>query len=132
MKHHILAGVLAAAALTAPALAEDAAAIPAGTAAAGETVFRQCMACHTVAEGQNRVGPSLYGIVGREAGSVAGFRYSDANKNSGVTWDEATLFEYLKAPRTFIEGTTMAFAGIPDAQKRADLIAYLKEQGPAE
>lgn len=97
-----------------------------GDAAKGKRVFAKCMACHTVQEGQNRVGPSLYGIVGREAGSIEGFNYTDANKNSGITWDEATLFAYLENPQEYIPGTRMIFPGLPEAQDRADVIAYLK------
>jgi cytochrome c len=100
-----------------------------GNAAAGKTVFIQCQACHSIKEGENRVGPSLYGKVGATAGQVAGFKYSDANKNSGIVWTEEKLFEYLKNPRAVIPGTTMAFAGIPDPQKRADVIAFLKANG---
>ncbi len=96
-----------------------------GDAAAGETVFAQCRTCHLVEEGKNGVGPSLYGIVGREAGSIEGFNYSDANANSGVTWTPEVLFEYLEAPREFMPGTRMAFPGLRDAQDRADVIAYL-------
>jgi cytochrome c len=77
-------------------------------------------------KGVNRVGPSLHGIVGRKAGTVAGFNYSTANKNSGVTWDEKTLFVYLENPRKFMPGTKMAFAGLKQPQQRADVIAYLK------
>jgi cytochrome c len=76
----------------------------------------------------NRVGPSLHGIVGRTAGTIEGFRYSPANKNSGITWTEEQLFTYLEDPRKTIPGTFMAFAGIKDPQQRADLIAYLKTQ----
>ena len=100
-----------------------------GNAAAGKTVFIQCQACHSIKEGENRVGPSLYGKVGATAGQVPGFKYSDANKNSGIVWTEEKLFEYLKNPRAVIPGTTMAFAGIPDPQKRADVIAFLKANG---
>lgn len=100
-----------------------------GDAAAGRRVFARCMSCHVLEEGVNRVGPSLYGIVGREAGSIEGFRYSEANANSGVTWTEENLFEYLENPREFIPGTIMAFPGLPDGQDRADLIAYIKENG---
>jgi len=97
-----------------------------GDADRGKRVFARCMACHTVQEGQNRVGPSLYGIVGREAGSVEGFNYSDANANSGITWTEEVMFEYLEAPQEYIPGTRMIFPGLPSAQDRADVIAYLK------
>lgn len=100
-----------------------------GDAAAGETVFAQCRTCHLVEEGKNGVGPSLYGIVGREAGSIEGFNYSDANANSGVTWTPEVLFEYLEAPREFMPGTRMAFPGLSDPQDRADVIAYLQTQG---
>jgi cytochrome c len=100
-----------------------------GNAAAGKTVFIQCQACHSIKEGENRVGPSLYGKIGATAGQVPGFKYSDANKNSGIVWTEEKLFEYLKNPRAVIPGTTMAFAGIPDPQKRADVIAFLKANG---
>jgi cytochrome c len=92
----------------------------------GKTVFRQiCSICHEVAAGKNRVGPSLFGVVGRKTGAGEGFRYSDANKNAGLTWDAATLDRYLKDPRGVIPGTTMAYAGLKDDQKRSDLIAYL-------
>jgi cytochrome c len=94
-------------------------------AAAGEKVFALCRSCHVLEDGVNRVGPSLYNVVGRASGQVAGFSYSDANKNSGVTWDEATLFEYLKDPKAFMPGTKMAFPGIKDDQDRANLVAYL-------
>lgn len=96
---------------------------------AGEAIFkRYCQVCHTVEAGKNKIGPSLAGIVGRKAGSVPGYAYSDANKNSGVTWDEATLDTYLTDPRKFIPGTKMLFVGIKNADERKALIAYLKEQ----
>ncbi|MGB3627273.1 MAG: cytochrome c family protein [Henriciella sp.] len=98
-----------------------------GNAQNGRRVFTQCMACHSAEEGRNMAGPSLYGIVGREAGSIPGFNYSDANANSGITWTEPTMFAYLEAPQAFIPGTIMAFPGLPKAQDRADVIAYLKE-----
>lgn len=94
----------------------------------GERLFRQCATCHTVAEGVNRVGPSLHAIIGRTAGSVAGFHYSDANKNSGIKWTEQELFAYLENPRAKVPGTTMAFVGLRAPQDRADVIAYLKEK----
>jgi cytochrome c len=92
-------------------------------------VFARCRSCHVLDEGVNRVGPSLYGIFGRPAGSVEGFRYSEANTNSGVVWSGETMFEYLENPREYIPGTIMAFPGIRDAQDRADLIAYIKDNG---
>ncbi|MEL6363688.1 MAG: cytochrome c family protein [Pseudomonadota bacterium] len=97
-----------------------------GDAAKGKRVFTKCMSCHAVKEGQNRVGPSLYGIVGREAGKVEKFRYSEANADSGITWTEEVLFEYLADPRGYLPGTKMIFNGLPKPQDRADVIAYLK------
>jgi cytochrome c len=94
----------------------------------GERVFAQCQSCHSIDAGVNRTGPSLHGIIGRVAGSVEGFRYSDANRNSGITWSEQELFDYLENPRARVPGTTMAFAGIRNAQQRADLIAHLKHE----
>ena len=97
-----------------------------GDAAKGEKVFAQCRACHVVEPGVNRVGPSLHGVVGRTAGTIPGFNYSKANKESGVTWSEDVLFTYLEAPARFMPGTRMAFAGLKNPQDRADVIAYLK------
>lgn len=95
-------------------------------AAAGEKVFVVCKACHQVGDtAKNAVGPVLNGLIGRKAGSVEGYNYSDANKKSGLTWDEATFSEYIKDPKAKIPGTKMAFAGIKDEQKIKDLIAYL-------
>lgn len=100
-----------------------------GDAASGKAAFAQCRTCHVVEPGMNRVGPSLAGIVGREAGTVPGFNYSDANASSGITWTEDKLFEFLEHPQEVIPKTKMVFAGMPDAQKRADVIAYLKNPG---
>lgn len=97
-----------------------------GDAAKGKRVFFKCFSCHTVDEGKNKTGPSLYGVVGRAAGTIEGFKYSDANANSGITWTEAVLFEYLKDPRGYIPGTKMIFPGLPSDQDRADVIEYLK------
>ncbi|MGA8768775.1 MAG: cytochrome c family protein [Rhodomicrobium sp.] len=100
-------------------------------AAAGEKVFLQCKACHQVGEtAKNVVGPVLNGVIGRPAGSVAGYAYSEANKKSGLTWDEATFREYIKDPKAKVPGTKMAFAGLKDEQKVNDLVAYLKQFGP--
>ncbi len=119
----------AAAPAATPAVATEDFAAFTGDAKAGKVVFIQCQACHSIKEGENRVGPSLYSKIGKTAGQVPGFKYSDANKNSGIVWTEEKLFEYLKNPRAVIPGTTMAFAGIADPQKRADLIAFLKTNG---
>lgn len=99
-----------------------------GDAGNGRRVFTQCMSCHAVQEGRNMAGPSLYGIIGRTSGTIEGFRYSDANANSGIVWTEETMFAYLERPQAFIPGTFMAFPGLPRPQDRADVIAYLKEQ----
>ena len=97
-------------------------------AAAGEKVFAQCRACHQVGENaKNAVGPVLNGLFGRHSGSVEGYNYSPANKNSGITWDEATFREYIQNPRAKIPGTKMIYAGLKDEQKINDLIAYLKQ-----
>lgn len=103
-----------------------------GDAAAGEQVFAQCRACHVVEQGVNRIGPSLYNIVGRPAGSVEGYNYTPANANSGITWSEEKLFQYLENPHRVIPGTKMAFAGLPDPQDRANVIAFLETQSPGE
>ena len=77
-----------------------------------------------------RVGPVLNGLIGRKAGTYEGFKYTNANKNSGLVWDEATLADYLRNPRAKIPGTSMAFPGIKKDEEIADLIAYLKQFGP--
>lgn len=100
-----------------------------GDAAAGETVFTQCSACHVVEPGVNRVGPSLAGIVGSAAGAVEGYNYTEANANSGITWSPEKLFQYLENPQRVVPGTKMAFAGLAEAQDRADVIAYLQSTG---
>lgn len=100
-------------------------------AAAGEKVFAQCRACHQIGEtAKNGVGPILNGIVGRKAGTIDGYSYTDANKNSGITWDEANLKEYLMDPKKKIPGTKMIFAGLKDEKRLSDLIAYLAQFGP--
>ncbi len=108
------------------AIKDKAGATLSGDATKGEAVFRQCQTCHVVTAGVNKVGPSLHNIIGRTAGQVAGFRYSEANKKSGIVWTEQELYTYLENPKARIPGTIMAFVGIKDSQKRADLVAYLK------
>ena len=98
----------------------------AGDAKAGEKVFRKCKACHYVDKEKNKSGPHLVNIVGRAAGSVDGFKYSKAMKGSGLTWDEATLAEFLKKPKAYLKGTKMAFAGLRKDKDIDDVIAYLK------
>ena len=92
----------------------------------GETVFLQCKSCHSLEPGQNRIGPSQAGLIGREAGSVEGFQYSEANANSGITWTPEKLYQYLEDPQRVVPGTKMAFPGLPDGQDRADVIAYMQ------
>jgi cytochrome c len=102
-----------------------------GNPQAGSRVFRAlCASCHAVAPGLNGTGPSLHGIIDRAAGGVEGFRYSEANRASGITWTEQELFDYLERPSARIPGTTMIFQGIAQPQQRADLIAYLRSQSP--
>ena len=97
-------------------------------AAAGERIFAQCRACHQVGEtAKNAVGPVLNGLFGRTAGTVQGYSYSPANKNSGITWDEAVFREYIKDPKAKIPGTKMVYAGLKDEQRINDLVAYLKQ-----
>ena len=97
----------------------------------GEKVFLKCKACHQIGEGaKDAVGPVLNGVVGRKAGTYPDYSYSDANKNSGLTWDEATLTEYLKNPRAKVPGTKMIFPGLPKDEDISNVIAYLKQFGP--
>lgn len=103
------------------------ASIAEGDAAAGEKVFKKCQVCHVLEPGGRKIGPSLYGIFGRTAGTLEGFRYSPAMSNSGIVWDEETLSAYLENPRQYIKGNRMAFAGLRKEEDRADVIAYLKE-----
>jgi cytochrome c len=98
-----------------------------GDPTAGKEVFNQCVSCHSVAVGENKVGPTLHAIIGRKAGEIPGFRYSDANKNSGKVWSEQELYTYLANPQKEVPGTYMTFIGVSDPQKRADVIAYLQE-----
>jgi cytochrome c len=96
-------------------------------AAAGEKVFTKCKVCHQIGpNAKNMVGPNLTGVVGRPAGTVAGYSYSEANKNSGITWDEATLSVYLKNPKAKVPGTKMIFPGLTSDDDIKNVIAYLK------
>lgn len=99
-------------------------------AAAGEKVFAKCKACHVADEDKNKVGPSLKGVIGRTAGTHAGFKYSNAMieaGKAGLVWDEAKLTEYLRAPKEMIKGGKMAFAGLKKDEDLANVIAYLKQ-----
>eukprot|EP00996_Jenningsia_fusiforme_P006154 NODE_7361_length_482_cov_1778.863741_g6919_i0.p1 GENE.NODE_7361_length_482_cov_1778.863741_g6919_i0~~NODE_7361_length_482_cov_1778.863741_g6919_i0.p1 ORF type:complete len:118 (+),score=18.29 NODE_7361_length_482_cov_1778.863741_g6919_i0:28-381(+) len=98
-----------------------------GDAERGKKLFdARASQCHNIQEGANSTGPTLHGIVGRTSGTVPGFAYSNANKNSGVTWDEETLIKYLENPKKFMPGTKMAFAGIKSKKDRVDIVAYMK------
>ena len=97
-------------------------------AVAGEKVFAVCKACHQIGENaKNVVGPTLNGLIGRKAGSVPGYSYSVANKDSGITWDESTFREYIRDPKAKIPGTKMIYAGLKDEKRTTDLIAFLKQ-----
>jgi len=97
-------------------------------AALGEKIFVQCKACHQIGENaKNAVGPVLNGLFGRKAGMIEGYSYSAANKNSGITWDEATFREYIKDPKAKIPGTKMIFPGLKDPKQIDDIVAYLKQ-----
>ena len=117
-----LAAVFLVLAAAAPAAAE-------GDAARGKRVFNKCKACHLLGDtGKKKIGPHLAGIFGRKAGAIAGFRYSKAMKKADIVWDEKTIDAYIAAPRKFLKGNKMAFAGVRKAKDRADVIAYLKEK----
>ena len=103
----------------------------AGDPAEGEKVFAKCKICHQIGEGaKNAVGPELNGLIGRHSGTAPGYNYSDANKNSGITWDEKTFREYIKNPKAKIPGTKMIFAGLPKDSDIDNLLAYLQQFGP--
>jgi cytochrome c len=121
MKRLTLSALVAISSLAAPvALAQD--------VAAGKTSFNKCMACHAVGEGaKNKVGPELNGLDGRHSGTAEGYSYSDANKNSGITWNEAQFKEYIKDPKAKVPGTKMVFAGIKDEKEAGDLWAFLAQ-----
>ena len=118
-----LAFVTAFAGFSAPTLA-------AGDPSHGEQVFHKCMACHSVEEGKNKVGPSLYDVVGRTPGTLDSYHYSSAMKaygEDGHVWNTDTLMTYLQNPRKVVKGTKMTFVGLPKEQDREDVIAYLKQ-----
>lgn len=101
---------------------------PARAGDSGQAIFENnCSICHSIEPGKNKIGPSLAGVVGRKSGSVPGYSYSDANKKSGLTWDEATLDKYLTDPRAVVPGTKMLFAGLKNPEDRKAVIAYLKQ-----
>ena len=110
--------VLASLAIVPAALAQD--------AAAGKSSFNKCLACHAIGEdAKNKVGPELNGLDGRKAGTVPDYNYSEANKSSGITWNEANFKEYIKDPKAKVPGTKMFFAGIKNEKEVNDLWAYI-------
>lgn len=109
-------------AVAAPAAAQT---MPKGDAVRGKAAFIVCQTCHVAEAGKNRVGPTLWAVVGRKSGTVPGYSYSAANKAKGVVWSPQVLFTYLENPQKFIPGTKMTYTGLKDAQKRADVIAFL-------
>jgi cytochrome c len=118
VRRAVVAGLLLAGSTTA-ALAAD--------PASGEKIFKaQCGICHAVVAGQNRIGPTLFGVVGRQAGGVPGFNYTADHKKLGIAWDAATLDKYLTNPRAMVPDTSMVYAGLKDDAERADLVAYLE------
>src|ERR1700754_5176044 len=122
MKTPILSALVVVTSLTAAsaALAQD--------AAAGKSSFNKCMDCHAIGEGaKNKVGPELNGIDGRKSGTADGYSYSDANKNSGITWNKEQFLEYIKDPKAKIPGTKMIFAGIKNEKEANDLWAFLSQ-----
>jgi cytochrome c len=122
MKSLSVVALLAALAIPGVAQAQD--------VAAGEKSFNKCRACHQVGEtARNIVGPVLNGLFGRKSGTIEGFNYTDANKNSGIEWNDAVFAEYIKDPKAKIPGTKMAFAGIKNDQEIKDLTAFLKQFG---
>src|SRR6476469_1424348 len=101
---------------------------PAQDTTAGKTSFNKCLACHAIGGGaKNKVGPELNGLDGRKSGTAEGYSYSDANKNSGITWSKEVFLEYIKDPKAKIPGTKMAFAGIKNEKEANDLWAYIAQ-----
>jgi len=112
--------IIASSAAASAALAQD--------VAAGKASFNKCLACHAIGEGaKNKVGPVLNGLDGRKSGTAPDYNYSDANKNSGITWNEAQFKEYIKDPKAKVPGTKMAFAGIKKEQEVNDLWAFISQ-----
>jgi cytochrome c len=96
--------------------------------AAGKSSFNKCLACHAIGEGaKNKVGPELNGLDGRKSGTAPDYSYSDANKNSGITWNEAEFKDYIKDPKAKVPGTKMIFAGIKNEKEINDLWAYVSQ-----
>lgn len=108
------------------------AALADGNVKKGKKVFKKCAACHTVKEDKHKLGPSLFGVFGRMAGTVEGVKYSDAMITSDIVWDENNMREFLAKPKSYLKGTSMSFAGIKKEKQMDYLIAYLKDKTIAE
>ena len=127
MKYAALIGLSA---IAAPAISW---ATPPADPVAGATVFKKCVACHSVdPSGRNGLGPNLSGVVGRSAAKAPGFSYSPAMAAAKLVWTEQTLSRFLASPRQVVPGTRMTFAGLPSPQDRANVIAFLKQSGPKQ
>ncbi len=101
----------------------------AGDPARGAKLFKRCRACHSVVEGRNKIGPSLYGVLGRKAGSLPNYPYSQALRSAGWVWTKEMLDKWIAGPKAVLPGTKMIFPGLPDPQDRADVIAFLAQVG---
>jgi cytochrome c len=123
MKHLVVLTAVATLATAGVAFAD-------GDAARGEKKFEECAACHKIAPGEDNVGPSLHGVFGRKAGTLTDFRYSPALKRSGITWTPQTLDTFLADPQKVVPANRMPYAGLAEANDRADLIAYLQKAFP--
>jgi cytochrome c len=119
----IVTGLAVIAAATGAAAAQD--------LAAGAKSYKKCAACHDIGpNAKNKVGPVLNGLDGRKSGTIAGYSYSEANKNSGIVWDEAQFLDYIKDPKAKIPKTKMVFAGIKNEAEAKSLWAFIKQHGP--
>lgn len=125
MRHLTIRAAVLAVLFAAPFAAPTAAWAIEGDPAAGKTAFNKCAACHAVQAGQNKVGPSLHGIVGRKSATVPGYSYSEAAKKHDVVWTEEELDKYLADPKGVVPGTKMIFPGIKNETERQNVIAYL-------
>jgi cytochrome c len=131
MKDHpnTIAGILSGIAAATFLVLASQAAWAEGDPTKGEKVYKKCKTCHSLEAGKNKVGPHLNGVIGREAGTVEGFKYSSAMADSGLVWDEETLDLFLAKPKEVVPKTKMAFPGLKKETDRQDVIAYMKEAG---
>ena len=117
---------IAAVALAAAMALTSATAMASGDVAKGKKVFKKCKACHAIKAGKKKIGPTMFSVVGRDAGTLKGFKFSKAMKASGISWDDESLDKFLKKPKKFIKGTKMGFSGLKKDADRVNVIAYLK------